>query len=197
MKKLSILYIVLLLLAMTSCSFTQRARESKPDPSLRLYGGIQEGGIIENTDLSTIGDISPDAFSGATYAGFHSGIHYEYFTRAFSIETGLDVIGNKQSFIYSDIINNHMGERQLFSTQLRVPLTVNFRLLKRKNPEGIVKFKLGISPGISMIKQLSTEGALPDYSTGTFTLGPAMAIELSPFKINNTYNPGIYFGLFL
>ncbi|MFW5820412.1 MAG: hypothetical protein ACOCWA_03920 [Bacteroidota bacterium] len=196
MTKIYSLTIILILLVINSCSSTQKTRETRPEPALKLYGGFQQGGIIENTDFSTIGDISPDAFTGATNTGFHTGIHYEYFTRALSFETGLDAIANKQSFRYSDMTNNHLGERKLLTTQLRVPLTINFRLAKGNKPEGIVKFKLGISPGISMINQLSSQGFLPDYSTGVFTLGPAMAIELSPFKINNTYNPGIYFGLF-
>lgn len=196
MKTQNNLFILLILLTLNSCLPTQRAQETKPEPALKFYGGFQQGGIIENTDFSAIGDISPDAFTGATNTGFHTGVHYEYFTSTLSFEAGLDVIGNKQSFRYSDITNNHQGERQLFSTQLRVPLTINFPLFKGKNPEGMVKFKLGISPGISMINQLSTEGSIPDYSTSAFTLGPAMAIELWPFKINNKYNPGIYFGLF-
>ncbi len=194
MNSLTKFSFMMLILALTSCSVTKKT--TKPPPSFRINAGIQKGGIIANTDFTTLENTPPDGFTGANSKGIHAAIHYEYFTSFVSFETGLDLLWNKQTFNYSDIGNNYVGVRQLFTTQFRVPLFVNMRFLKGKNPEGMMKFKLGISPGLSMINQLSAEGSLPDYSTSSFSLGPAMAIELSPFRINEKYNPGLYFGLF-
>jgi hypothetical protein len=184
------------LFVFSSCSSPKKMHKSEPLPSLRLYAGLQKGGIIENTDMGLIDNAVPDAFTGATRTGFHAGVHYEYYLKNLSFESGLDYIGNKQTFKYADNSNNYYGERNLFTNQFRIPFSLNFRFFHRTNPDGILKLKLGISPGFSIITESASTGDIPEYSTSHFTMGPLFSLELNPFPVDAKFKPGFYFSVF-
>jgi len=132
-------------LLLVSCSGLKELDEASP--SFKFYAGATHGGIIENTDLELIRPISPDAFSGATRVGIQAGAHFEYPLSRISLETGLDLFLNGQVFTYEDYFPSFSGTRELLTTQLRIPLVVNFRLFKGVMEDGMLQLKLGLSPG--------------------------------------------------
>lgn len=67
--KISLIPFVLILLS--GCITTARIGEHQPSPAIRIYAGLNNGGIIENTDMKIMDNVTPDAYTGATSTGFH------------------------------------------------------------------------------------------------------------------------------
>lgn len=185
---------ILSILLLTACSGSNHME--KASPSLKAYLGGSHGGIIENTDLSLIESTEPDAYSGATKVGFHAGIHYEYPLQQISLETGIDGFLNSQTFTYQDDFAGFHGTRDLMVSQLRIPLAVNFRLLREKQEDGMIQLKLGLSPGFCFYAVDDHSESLPSYEKSVFTIGPLLGAEFTPLRFKNGSAIGISLELF-
>jgi len=174
---------IISILLLSACSGSKEMQ--KATPSLKAYLGGTHGGIIENTELSLIEASEPDAYSGATRVGIQGGGHYEYPLKAISLESGLDIFINGQTFTYQDDFAGFQGTRDLLVSQLRIPLEVNLRLLREKQEDGMIQLKLGLSPGFCFYSVEDQGGPLPDYEKDMFTIGPLLGAEITPLKFEN------------
>lgn len=190
MKKLY--YLILTTLSL-SCSGTRGLNEQA---NFKVYGGVNHGGIIENTDLKAMDQVPVDAYSGATHIGFSAGARYAYPLKNHGLQTGLDLMGNKNSFSYQDDINGYNGKRELYTTQVRIPLLFAFHLFKDEGGIPLVKLNLGLSGGLVFCSELNSEGIVPEYEVSSFSLGPAVGFEIYPFKLGKQSTLGFSFELF-
>ena len=181
MKKI---FVVLVLSISMSCSVSEKTQTNNKH-HLNIYAGHSKGGIVENTKMDKVDNAAPDAFSGATYLGGYTGIHYEYNLKHNCIETGIDAFINNQKFTYNDAANQYFGERKIVSTQLRVPVTYNFTILRYKNLNHLLQLKLGLSPSYIFYSVNESGISLPDYSLKHFSVGPVFGLTLTPLTFKN------------
>jgi len=59
----------LVVILLSGCASTIRIGENQPSPAIRIYGGLNKGGIIENNDMTIMDNVAPHAYTGATSAG--------------------------------------------------------------------------------------------------------------------------------
>jgi hypothetical protein len=145
--------------------------------------------------MEVVENVEPDAFTGATSVGGYVGAHYEYNLKRNSIESGLDVIVNNQKFTYNDAANQYFGDRKIISTQLRLPVTYNFTILRYKNLEHLLQLKVGLSPAYILYTVDESGASLPDYSLNHFTVGAAAGLTLIPFTFKNQSSLGFSFDI--
>ncbi len=178
--------------ALISCSVSEKTQtETKHD--FKFYAGYGKGGIIENTDMTVLENVAPDAFTGATYFGGNIGAHYEITRKRSGIETGFDAFIYNQKFTYNDAANQYFGERKIVSTQIRVPITYNFTILRYKNLDQLLQLKLGLSTAYIFASVNESGASLPDYSLKHFTIGPTFGVVLIPVKFKNQSGLGLSF----
>jgi len=189
MKELKLTFLTLLILVAGACSGPNQVK--KTSPSLKAYLGGSHGGIIENTDLSLIPPVEPDAFSGATKVGVQAGLHSEYPLRHISLESGIDGILNSQTFTYRDDLAGFHGTRDFLVSQLRIPMAVNFRFLRKKHEDGLFQVKLGLSPGFCFYSVKDHGQTLPSHEKYLFTLGPLLGTDIIPWHFTNGSSLGI------
>lgn len=178
--------------ALISCAGSKDINETA---KLKIHAGINHGGIIENTDLSLIDNAPVDAYSGATSVGFSAGARYSFPLGKHGIQSGLDVLGNRNSISYSDDMNGYEGSRELFTTQVRIPLQYSFHLIKNDQGNPLIKLNLGLSGGLVFCSEIKSEGTLPEYDVKHFSLGPALGFEIHPLQLNNGSSLGFSFEL--
>lgn len=176
-----------------SCSASRGLNEHA---NLKLYGGIMHGGVIDNTDLDAMDQVPVDAYSGATHPGVSVGARYAIPLKNHGLQTGLDLMGNKNSFHYTDDINGYKGSRDLFTIQIRLPFLYSFHLFKNELGVPLVKFNLGLSGGLVFCSELESEGTVPEYEVSPFSLGPALGFEVYPFTFTNQSTLGFSFELY-
>jgi len=187
----NIKYLVLILL-MVSCSTTKTINESV---DLKIQAGTSHGGIIENTDMSISEALTPDAYSGATRIGFSVGARLSLPLKKNGIQTGLDVLGNKMQFNYSDATNGYTGVRDIYTTQLRIPLLYSIHIFKNNEGRPMANINAGFSPGLVFCTELEIEGIVPDYTASNFSFGPALGLEIHPIQFQNGSTLGLSFEL--
>jgi hypothetical protein len=183
---------ILAVAAIISCSVSEKTQTGRKH-DLRIYAGQSKGGIIENTKMEEVENAVPDAFTGATYFGGNAGVHYEYNLNRSSFEAGIDAIMNNQKFTYNDAINHYYGERNIVSTQIRMPVTYNFTVLRYRELDHLMQLKLGLSPAYIMYSVNESGTSLPDYSVKHLTVGPIFGITIIPLKFRNGAQLGISF----
>ena len=184
--KISFLLFIFLLL---SCSTTKQ----NAVPEISILAGVNKGGIIENTDLEIVNNTEPDAFTGATKTGFNCGSHITIPLWRNSIETGIDAILDNQTFTFNDSFRNFYGDRNILTTQIRLPLSYNFKFFTNYSNSGLFELKLGVSLGVNLYYIDDKTVRLPIYELKYLSIGPLFGFNINPFRLNNGSNIGIYF----
>lgn len=188
--KFSGLIIALFAASCSTQSVTSEQAEWKP--TYRVQLGTNKGGVVENTDLTVIPNTEIDAYSGATSKGVNASAKAILPLKHNAIETGVDLMYNKQKFLYADAANSFNGERKLDVYQLMVPITYSIGILKKNHPEGLFQIKLGYVAQLNSIIVSNIEGNLPQYSTNLFSNGATFGISSTPFKLKNGAKLGFY-----
>lgn len=158
----------------------------------RLQVGTNRGGIVENTDLTVVGSIPVDAYSGATSKGVNLSGKAIIPLKKNAIETGLDFMHNGQTFTYNDDVNGFMGQRKLGVNQLMIPITYSIRLFRNKYPEGLLQIKVGYAAQLNIISVSDGTGSMPNYATKPFSNGATLGFSITPFRLKNGAKLGFY-----
>lgn len=192
MQRHIITFILFAGLVLNSCSVTEKNRRAL---KYSFQGGINKGGITDNTDLSVLPNPAEenlvDAYSGATQIGVNAGAHMNKPLKFGEIESGLDFMHNAQTFTYSDQGNNFSGVRKLNVNQMMIPLTYNFNLLKKVLSESELQLKLGFLGQMNFVST-SDAGTLPEYAINKFSGGGTFGISAYPLKLENGSKLGFY-----
>ncbi len=185
-NKFYLLPAILTFLFLASCAVTKDLKYS-------VQGGINIGGITENTDMSIIpGDpVEVDAFTGATQTGFNAGMRATKSFGRTQLESGIDYMLNNQSFRYNDPVNDFSGKRDLAVSQFMVPLTWNILFLKNYLPRQELKVKIGFA-GQYNILSVNDNGKLPDYSVNPFSAGATIGFAVYPVQLSSGSKIGIF-----
>ncbi|MEI6089965.1 MAG: hypothetical protein WCR42_05910 [bacterium] len=187
----------LLFLLLTGCAVSNQSADRAQSCKLvySVNAGLNNGGIIENTDFSTATTIPVDAVTGATKMGFHVGGRVAMPLWNNAIESGLDVMTNNQIFKYNDLKNEFVGNRNIWTTQIMVPLTWNFGFFKKSDPLGMFKIKLGwvLQYNMLSVKDSDYQLPLPEYFVRSFSSGPTLGFSVTPFTFKNGSKLGVYF----
>lgn len=169
------------------------SENEKWKPEFRVLAGINQGGIIENTDLSEIEGIKIDAFTGATTKlGYNAGVHTLLPVFKNNVEIGVDYMHNNQTFKFNDNVNSYFGSRALATNQVLIPFTYNIGVLRKKHTEGLFQIKLGYVLQFNSYNISEWGTNLPEYSTNNFSNGITMGIATTPFKFKNGNSIGLY-----
>lgn len=183
-RKLLWITVVLYILSFQGCTVSKDATE-KTTASYLAYGGINYGGFIEDTEI--------DAISGATSMQYNFGLHSEIAIRnKYRIETGLDYIKYKQTLDFNDTQNDYTGKTDFNYSQLRVPVTYNFSLLKNSDNRTVINFKAGMSFGYNIFEDIKIHDTAPDYIFNKFTYAFNIGFSSVPVKISEKITSGIY-----
>lgn len=158
----------------------------------RVQVGTNRGGVVENTDLTVVGSIPVDAYSGATSKGMNVSGKVIVPLKRNAIETGLDFMHNAQTFTYNDDENGFMGERKLGVNQLMIPITYCIGLFRNKHPEGLLQIKVGYAAQFNLFSISDGNGNLPSYGTKIFSNGATLGLSTVPFRFKNGAKLGFY-----
>jgi len=188
MKKLVFNLIILIL---SGCQATKQGEAWHP--YYRVQGGLNKGGVTENTDFTTTTDIEPDAFSGATKTGFNASGHVVLPLKRNTVETGVDFMYNNQAFTFKDNNYGYNGTRKIGTSQFMIPITYNIGFFKKNNPLGSLQVKIGYLMQFNMFSVTNKGASLTDFSTKGFSSGITAGISATPFKFDNGNRLGIYF----
>ncbi len=195
MKKHTIMIRVLVLLLLTGCASVVPLEEEGEDRPIvySILGGIHDGGIVENTDMTLIPEAPPDAVTGATRTGFHAGGRVAVPVGKHAVETGLDGALNRQTFSFNDVKNGYVGDRTITSFQWMVPLTWNFQFRQRKSPDPWLSLKAGAVLQFNMLNNVSDQNSgLPPCSFSRFSGGATLGLSVIPFRLSGGHQLGFY-----
>ncbi len=184
--------IILVFLLMGCASQQGMQNDKKWSPIYRLQVGTNKGGIVENTDMTVVGNAGVDAFTGATRRGVNTSGKVLLPLRGNFVETGIDLMYNSQTFTYNDAANDFMGERKLGVTQFMVPLTYSIGILRQNHPEGLFQIKLGYAAQYNLFAVSDGHGEMPDYNTNSFSNGATFGLSTTPFRLNNGRKLGFF-----
>lgn len=180
-----------------SCATSQDTlKEENWSPELRLQAGINHGGIVETTDLTSVEQVDVDGYTGATDPGFHAGAHVQLPLRKNSIETGLDYMYNSQSFQFEDGLQQFRGSRKIGVSQLMMPLTYNIGFLQSHAEGGLFRVKLGLLFQYNILQISDRGNQLPEFSFNHFSNGVTLGIESTPFSLQNGARIGFYLDIY-
>ena len=163
---------------------SQKEIFSPDKPLISLRAGGSWGGVVEETTV--------DGISGATNLSWHTGAHVEFYFNRNSIESGLDFIQYRQQISYNIPANQMEGRLDLNLSELRVPLTYNFRLLSSPVNENLLNLKLGVSAGFLVGEDAGISGTVPEYSVSGSNFGPTFGLSSTPVLLNNKQKLGLY-----
>jgi len=204
--------LLLLILFSIACAIT----ESTIDEELksrkvrfRFHGGINHGGIVENTDLSKVETkqfadsywkYEVDAYSSATRAGFNDGAHWLLPVKKDNIEVGIDYMNSSQTFRYMNVKNEaYLGRRSIRISQFNFPLTYNISLFKQKftKEHYLIELKFGgvIQYNRFTIRDYSNNFD-NDYTTRPFSGGITFGIATTPIIMERGSKLGFYLDLY-
>ena len=185
---------ILSLFFLMGCASQQAIRDdNKWSPIYRIQAGTNKGGIVENTDLTLIDNTEADAFTGATSRGVNASGKVMLPLKRNYIETGIDLMYNRQTFSYKDAVNGFTGERRLGVTQFMLPLTYSIALFRENHPGGLFQVKFGYTAQINLFSISDGNGNMPGYSTNSFSNGATIGFSATPYRFEN----GARLGLFL
>jgi len=193
----------MLVLIMGCTSIKQTGRKETPEaPVLKLSAGINKGGITDNTDMSELSAVSEkketsvDAYSGATKTGVNASAHVAIPLFNNAVETGLDFMYSPQTLSYQDELNLFTGKREIYTSQIMVPVTYNFRVLKSYQPQGLLRIKLGFLFQYNMLNAKDRGNQLPGFQVNNFSNGLTLGLESTPIHLNNGADLGFYMDLY-
>ncbi len=201
MKSKLLIFTIVLTIALSSCSTLKFFNDTHP-VKISLLAGINKGGITENTDMSVIPGVATpaeaivDAFSGSTQTGFHGGIHFSQAAGIGEVETGVDLMHNKQLFNYIDAGNFYIGVRRLGVTQLMIPITFNFPILKKKLPSLDLGLKAGLIGQTNFITSHDSGIRLPEYTYNNSSIGVTAGLKIYPLHFENGSKLGLYLDIY-
>lgn len=182
------------LFLINSCVTTDKSQQNL---KISIQGGINHGGITENTDLSIVPNAQPtpeahiDAYSGATHIGANGGLHINKPLKYGEFECGIDYMYNSQTFSYADQGNKYAGSRDLSIHQLMIPLTYNFILLKKTLPNTELQLKIGYNGQLNFVF-CKGYGLLPVYSINHWSNGAVIGISAYPIRFPDNSKLGFY-----
>lgn len=185
--------IIFVCFILMGCASQQGMQNDKKwSPIYRLQVGTNKGGIVENTDMTVVGNAGLDAFTGATRRGMNASGKVLLPIRGNFVETGIDLMYNSQTFTYNDVANDFMGERKLGVTQIMVPLTYSIGILRQNHPEGLFQIKLGYVAQFNLFSVSDGIGNIPDYNTNSFSNGATLGLSITPFRLNSGAKLGFF-----
>jgi hypothetical protein len=194
------IYRILLLfcIILFSCNAPTNTGVSKRT-RISVQAGINQGGIVENTDFSIVPSPSSsteatvDAFTGATQTGFNGGVHVNHALSRNQVETGLDYMFNHHTFNYIDEENHFVGVRRIGLSQIMLPLTYNFEIIRKID----LQFKFGLAAQYNLINVNDvTVFNLPDYKIHRLSVGPTFGISAFPVRFASGSKLGLYFDMY-
>jgi hypothetical protein len=175
------------------CASQQAIRDdNKWSPIYRIQAGTNKGGIVENTDLTLIDNTEADAFTGATSRGVNASGKVMLPLKRNYIETGIDLMYNRQTFSYKDAVNGFTGERRLGVTQFMLPLTYSIALFRENHPGGLFQVKFGYTAQINLFSISDGNGNMPGYSTNSFSNGATIGLSITSFRFENGARLGLF-----
>ncbi|MCF8361760.1 MAG: hypothetical protein K9G70_03965 [Prolixibacteraceae bacterium] len=186
MKTQTLFLLILLIAGCTSKRYIEKGNVQR-DISIRAVGGIEHGGIIENTDMSVVENSTVDAVSGATKTGFNAGAHALFPMNGNDLETGLEYQLSFNELSFNDPNNDFNGIRDIQLSQIVVPFTYNINIFK-KNPE-LLSLKMGGAFQLNL-PLLNDTGNLPEYTINRLSSGVHIEISSLPFHFNNGSKAG-------
>ena len=158
---------------------------------MQIQAGVNHGGIVENTDMSEVGNAQVDAFSGATKMGANGGVHVLLPVKKHNFEVGADYMYSSQTFTYNSLVDGYIGTRKLGTSQINIPLTFNLSCFTRKHPEGLFQLRFGYLAQFNMFSEQST-GTVPEYSTKAFSSGLTFGISTTVYQWQNGNRLGLF-----
>jgi hypothetical protein len=184
----------LLVMILCGCSITNL--QDKWEPFYRLQAGLNHGGIVENTDFKSLPTMPTDAFSGATKISFNAGGHVMLPVLGNSVETGLDFMHSSQTFTFNPNVIQYKGTRDIGTSQLMIPLTIDLALYKdEEQPLGALQLKFGYIGQFNFFS-VTDKGFLPPYSNKSYSGGMLFGISATPFKLPLGNRIGFYLDLY-
>jgi hypothetical protein len=191
MKQLSRISIALLIIGiMNACTFTEKGKRGI---GYSVRGGINKGGITENTDLAIIEGAEADAFTGATKTGYHAGARINVPVGSNTLESGMDYLTNRQTLTYNDPVNGFTGDRNIRSYRLMIPVTYNIGMFKRRVSDGMVQLKVGYALQFNHGYKVTDCGEnLPAYSLRRWSNGITLGLTITPVVFVNGAKVGFY-----
>jgi Outer membrane protein beta-barrel domain len=195
--KTQILFIIILIIG-TGCASSRKVSEAYQNRKVKfgVEAGANNGGIVENTDLSKVENAPVDGFTGATSMGFHAGAHATIPVGRNDLQAGINYMFSPQKFTYNDAVNGYFGAREISLSQLVVPVTYNINLFKRKLDPGTLSLKLGGALEYNM-PSIRDEGShLTDYSIKKISGGVTLGISTMPIRFSDQSRLGLSFDLY-
>ena len=182
------------LITVSSCATTRDVAMPDDKVKISILGGINHGGVTENTDMSELAELNNevDAFTGATHPGINVGLHTQKYLRKNQIETGIDFMYSSQTFSYNDNENNYHGTRKIHLSQLMLPVTYNILLFRNQFPEAAIQLKTGYVAQLNFL-YTSDRGNIPAYSVRQWSHGLTVGIAAYPVQFENGGKLGFYF----
>jgi hypothetical protein len=195
MQTRTITFLILTLFVIGSCKSPFKASEdtsSSNSLELKVQAGGNTGGITENTDIANEPGAGVDAFSGATQTGFNLGARIAVPVKNNAVETGIDIMHNRQIFTYNDPEHDFLGKRDLGLTQLMLPLTWNFGIISHPQHGRQLELKFGPVIQYNMLYVYDSGSRLPDYDLNIFSTGFSAGLTATPLVFNNGSKLGFY-----
>lgn len=189
-RVISLIGIALLAIGCSTQTLTNENEQWKP--TYRVQLGSNKGGVVENTDFSSIPNTPVDAYSGATCTGFNASGKIIIPFKRNALETGVDFMHNSQTFTYADHENGYDGQRKMGVTQIMVPITYSIGVFKKHHPEGLFQVKVGYAAQFNLFAISNGTGNLPEYSTNVFSNGATLGFSTTPFRMKNGAKLGFY-----
>lgn len=195
MQARTITFLVLTLFVTVSCKSPFNASgdtSSSMRPELKVQAGVNTGGITENKDIGNEPGAGVDAFSGATQTGFNLGARIAVPIGNNAVETGIDIMHNRQTFTYNDPEHDFTGTRDLGLTQLMLPLTWNFGIISHPQHGRQLELKFGPVIQYNMLDISDSGTRLPAYDLNRFSAGFSLGLAATPITFNNGSRLGFY-----
>lgn len=192
MNKYSILIFTIIVFFMIGCSTNREINTATNELLIfRIQGGVNHGGIVENTDMDVVPNAPVDGFSGATRTGCNMGVRVIKPFRGNAIETGIDLMINHQKFIYNDFENHFIGTRDISVIQFMTPALWNISLFKKNHPLGLFQLKAGPILQFNLLN-FSHQGELPAYSYNRLSAGVSVGLSSAPLHLGDSNGLGFF-----
>jgi hypothetical protein len=193
MQRKIITAVVISVFLLMGCVSQQTIKDNKKWSAIyRIQAGTNKGGIVENTDMTVVGNAGIDAFTGATRKGVNASGKVMLPLKWNFVETGIDLMHNSQTFAYNDAANGFIGERKLGVTQFMLPITYSIGFFRENHPEGLFQVKFGYCAQLNLLSISDGYGNMPGYSTNSFSNGATFGFSTTPFRLNNGARLGLF-----
>ncbi len=195
MKPIKMISLIMVAILTTACTTTKPSQE-KWQPAYKIQAGINKGGIVENTQFDDMEKTPVDAYSGATSIGANTGIHVSLPTGKNNIETGIDLMYNRQYFKYQDNTNQFTGTSTMDIYQVMFPVVYSIVFFKNIQAGGLFQVKVGYLAQLNFLHQVKKSGTTPQYDKNLYSGGFTAGIASTPIKLKNGNMLGCYFDVY-